>query len=247
MREPNLKELIESLAEEEFLEGIFQRNRDAYEEVSQLMYFLRKEQAATLYNEFSELDDKKKQKVFTSFVKLYPLSQDIVKHLIMKREKAPVDFLRIYDWNREVLASFKETVREIKESSHSNSREYNNYQRELEQLTTEISQLETALQELYESGSELKEKRETKKRLEKEKTEIVQECERGELEHEIELLRQEIEGLKNRQRKQVETKNHLKEELKRIEEALHNNESDSTYQNALSALANCIRAIPGER
>lgn len=39
MREPNIKELMESLAEEDFLEIIFQRNRDASEEVAQLMYF----------------------------------------------------------------------------------------------------------------------------------------------------------------------------------------------------------------
>ena len=246
MREPNLKELVESLAEEDFLEGIFQRNRDAYEEVSQLMYFLRREQAATLYNEFSELDDKKKQKVFSSLVKLYPLSQDVVKYLIIKREKAPVDFLRIYDRNREVLASFKETIGEIKDSSHCNSIEYNNYQKELERLTTEISHLENTLQELYESKSELREKRETRKRLEKEKEEIEHECESDVLEQEIEVLRQEIEGLKNRQRKQIETKNALKEELEKIAGELDNKESDPTYQDALSALANCIRAIPGE-
>ena len=117
MREPNIKELMESLAEEDFLEIIFQRNRDASEEVAQLMYFLRREQAATLYNEISELEVGKKQKVFSSLVKLYPLSQDIVKHLVIKREKAPVDFLRVYDQDRELLASIRETIRDIKDIS----------------------------------------------------------------------------------------------------------------------------------
>ncbi len=246
MREPNLKELIESLAEEEFLEGIFQRNRDPYEEVSQLMYFLRKEQVATLYNEFSELDETKRQKVFSSLVKLYPLSRDIVKHLIIKREKAPVDFLHIYDWNKEVLSSFKETVREIKESSYSNSSEYNSYQRELERLTAEISQQESTLQELYASRGELTEKRERKEQLRKELEQMEYEC-KHDLEADIEDLEREVESLKSKQRKLVETKNHLKVELEEIAKALDKNESDSAYQNALSAMANCIKAIPGER
>lgn len=247
MREPNIKELVESLAEEDFVEGIFQRNRDAYEEVSQLMYFLRREQVATLYNEISELKEDKKQRVFTSLVKLYPMSQDIVKHLVIKREKAPVDFLHIYDRNKELLDSFKKTVKELKESSYSNSSEYNRYQKELETLGNEISELKTSLQKLYESESELKEARDQKANLEAKRQELIDEYTHGNLEHDIENLKQEIENLKAKQRQQSEEKKRLKKELDEMAGELKREESAPAYQDALSALVNCIKAIPGER
>lgn len=247
MREPNIKKLIEDLAEENFLEGIFMGNKDAYDEISQLMYFMRREQVSTLYNEISELKEDKKQRIFTSLVKLYPMSQDIIKHLIIKREKTPLDFLHIYDYNKELLESFRQTIKEIKESSYSNSSEYNSYQRELEKLNSEILELEGKRQELYESKSGWKEAKDKKSKLEAEIQEIIYECDQGNLNHDIENLKREIENLKTKQRKKTEEKEYLRKELDEIIEELNRNESDPAYRDALSALANCIKMIPGER
>ena len=246
MREPNIKELMESLAEEDFLEIIFQRNRDASEEVAQLMYFLRREQAATLYNEISELEVGKKQKVFSSLVKLYPLSQDIVKHLVIKREKAPVDFLRVYDQDRELLASIRETIRDIKENSHASSSVYNQYQREIEKVTEEINQLEDSLKKLGESMSGLKEKLEERARLEGE-IKRMEDYQQGNLEGDIESLKLEIESRRKKQREQEGKKERMKKELDELAGALSRNDSDPVFQDALSALKNCIKSIPRER
>lgn len=251
MREPGIENVIAELSLGNYGETFFSHYLDwdtRGNKVTELLYFLEKEQTRALYREITKLEEKAKKTVFKSLVELYPLSREIVLYLMRKREREPIDFLEIYDTDKELLNTIQSTLADMKDNSSSRSTKYNNYQLEIEKENEKINQLKNEIEEFYMKSDELNEKREEIRSLEKQLEELKQENEEN-LESRILELKEEIEKEKEKNREKTEETQTLEKELQSIRENLKEDTLGTTqkeYQKALKALQNCIQSL-GER
>ena len=214
MREPNINELIESLASENFMEDIFRNGRNAEEEVSQLLYFMRYEQRETLYKEILELSPEKKNRVSKSLIVLFPLSKNIVDHLILKREVEPHNFLEIYDMNENLLSSVQIRLQEIQEKSSVSSAWYKCYLEKLHDEEIMIQRLKTDIERMNSVSAD------------------------------IEELKKTIQELKIKKDKKDKEKQRLKKEFQEIYDSMKYGEEQGTrkFRKAYAALKDCIKS-----
>lgn len=245
MREPNLQELLESLASENFTEEVFMNGRDADTEIIQLLYFMQEKQTAALYKQITQMTDSKKRNVIDSLIRLYPLSKNIITALLRKREAVPVDFLRIYDMDCMMLHNIRNTLAEIKDNSTSTNIQYKRYLSEIEEESKKIDALRSGIEQLNAVSKEAKEKRETREQLQEQLEMLKKDYESGGLENDIQALEEEIEELKIRKVKRIRDKKQLDQELNEIKESLRHEEDDATrkYCRAFSELEKCIKSI----
>lgn len=243
MREPNIKEVIESLAADDFSEAIFQKYRNAEAEIAQLMYFLQEKQAPTLYNEIAGLSDDKKNAVIGSLVKLYPMSKSLIFYLLNKREATPKDFLKIYDLDKKLLDNIKGTLEEVKGESSAASVEYNSYLKEIEKESKQIGQLKSTMEQLRRASDELEHKRKEHAELKAELDSLNAELE-GNLDIQIQRLKEETKEQREKVEKKKQERRQLKVELQEISENLqHGGALNKEFQTALKGLEECIKAI----
>ncbi len=245
MREPNLKELLESLASETFMEEVFMNGRDADTEITQLLYFMQEKQTAALYKEIMQMPDTKKRNVIDSLIQLYPLSKNIIFVLLRKREAVPIDFLQIYDVDCTMLNNIKNTLKAIKDNSVSTSITYKRYLSDVEEESNKIESLRSEIERLNELSKEANLKRKTREQLQEELEELKRDYESGGLENDIEALKEEIKELKSQKEKNIEKKKQLDQELNEIKESLRHEEDDVTrkYIRVYSDLEKCIKSI----
>ncbi len=227
MREPNLKELMESLATEDFIENIFRYQETADTEIAQLLYFMQEEQTAAVYAEICQMDESVKNRVLASLSGLYPLSKHIIFYLLAKLEETPQDFLKIYDMDKTLLHSIQCTLSGMRDNSNAVSLLFNRYLDEIEAENTYIQKLKYEMEELYHVSVQLKEKRKEKQRLKKELDELSDELKSGNLDAEIKELQEKITELNSKKEARSRQKEKLDKELDELEKALHHEENDS--------------------
>ena len=244
MREPNINELIESLASENFMEDIFRNGRNAEEEVSQLLYFMRYEQRETLYKEILELSPEKKNRVSKSLIVLFPLSKNIVDHLILKREVEPHNFLEIYDMNENLLSSVQMTLQEIQEKSSVSSAWYKCYLEKLHDEEIMIQRLKTDIERMNSVSGQVKEKWKIRQELQTQLDELRRDYESGSLDADIEELKKTIQELKIKKDKKDKEKQRLKKEFQEIYDSMKYGEEQGTrkFRKAYAALKDCIKS-----
>lgn len=227
MREPNMKELMESLATEDFIEKVFKYHGTAETEIAQLLYFMQEEQTAALYAEICQMDEEGKKRVLASLTGLYPLSRHIIFHLLAKLEETPLDFLNIYDMDKALLQAIQRTLSGIRDNSNAVSLLFNKYLHEIEKENAYIQKYRNEIIELREVSIQVRERREKKQRLKAELDELSQELKSGNLDAEIKELQEKITELSLKKEQRSSQKKKLDKELKELQEALINEENES--------------------
>lgn len=245
MREPNIKELVERLSSESYAEDVFDYGQDADAAITQLMYFMRKEQVPTLYKEISELPEEKKDRVFASLAKIYPLSREIVIHLLRKWEKKPLDFLLAYDMEYQLLNELNSTLTLIKENSSATQTPYNNYLKEIDKINRELQQLNKEIAEFNNVSEDIRKRREEKQMLQDELRQLNEESQDNNLDIEIENLEKDIQEHRQKETEKSEKHQKLEKELSDIQQSLQEREKIAmkNYKNALAALEKCIKSL----
>lgn len=238
MREPNIKGLVQSLICEDYIEKIFENNRNAEMEISQFMYFMQKEQVNTLYHEISGLSAIEKENFFASLVRLYPLSKNFIFHLLIKRELSPIGFLDIYDIDKKLLQQIKSDLETIRSESGRSNMNYNEYMKELDAANKEVIQLETEIENVRSISRELSEKIKKKEKLERELESLREECTPENLESEIERLTKEVAKKRQERKAKIEEIEKLKTSLEKVENL------GTEYTTALKGLEKCFKSIP---
>lgn len=230
MREPNLKELMESLATEDFIENIFRYQETADSEISQLLYFMQEEQTEALYAEICQMDEFVKNRVLASLSGLYPLSKHIILHLLAKLEETPQDFLKIYDMDKTLLHSIQRTLSGMRENSNAVSLLFNRYLDEIEAENTYIQKLKCQMEELFQVSIQLQEKRKEKNRLKEELDELSRELKSGNLDAEIKELQEKINDLNLQKEARSRQKEKLDKELDELRKDFNHEENDSAQK-----------------
>lgn len=249
MREPNIKDFIEDLADKDFVEKLLERPSDGTEPVAQMLYFLQNEQTSTLAYEIESLSPQKSEAVIDSLVRLYPLSAGIIKKLLVNDDTKPINFLNIYDSEYKLLKCINETITKIKDSSTAKSADVKNYQKETERLIADIAALSGKIREMMEGKAEYDEKIKEKAELEKRLAELESNVYYKNLEEDIALIKEQIE---EKEKKLADKKRSLKKvtnELQKIDKILNTYDTDRTnkkFKDALRSLQGTIKELPKE-
>lgn len=249
MREPSIKDFIEDLADKNFMEKLLERPSDEADPIAQMLYFLQDEQVAALMYEIEGLPPTKKEVVIYSLIRLYPLSTGIIKKLLVNDVTKPINFLNVYDSERQLLDYMNETITKIKESSTARSMEVTNYKKETKNLIDDMAVLSKKIKEMTEGKTEYNEKLEEKEALEKKLEELEADPYGAKLAEEIALITEQIDE----KEKSLETKQRelgkAKDELKKIENALKpydTGKAESKFKDAFRALQRTIKVLPKE-
>jgi len=255
MKEPNLEGMIEYLSEigdivaknkDDSIATIMMNNeRDISKEVQQIVYFACKERACSTQDEISRMSNKdKEKKVICALISLYPLTKSLIIEMVKKADLTPLDFLKIYDVNCELLRSIKSNIELVKKNSRFSQADVNNYANQMTRLQDEVEELERTRNDLEESIEGYKEKITEKSKLEKEINELERIKESG-IDKELDLLTIERNRLEAEKNEKQQSKNKLKDEIEKLTEELNEVTigAPEGYQEALNCLQRCMEKL----
>lgn len=259
MKEPNLKALLELLNEmgaavnrdgdTSIADEFFDKSRSSEKDVEQLLYYCKKEMAATVVNEIgSNSNDEKKNNITSALVKLYPISQYIVLEMLRVAYTEPAKFVKLYDFDSRLVDSIKENLKSIKNKSRITNVDFLSYEQNVQRVEENIEELRTNWDELKKSIDGYEQKQSEKEELEEEIANLRKIIDEGGIDKEIERKKNELTRLQTEKRNKDDEKKTLSKEIGKLQNYLkekdkNDNTGDKEYKDALRALEKCVKAI----
>lgn len=262
MKEPNLEAVLECLSdlgyeyedadeESDVLDAIFEKRKNIDVDLQQILYFCRKERAATFENAISQLrDERYKQRVISSVISMYPITKNVIIKMLKKADITPADYLEIVDFDSTLLKNIKDSLSKITQNSSANNYSANKYFSELEKIEKDIASLNMQRDEMTKNIKDYSKKIAEKAKLEKEISEIENLQKSGGIEFEIDELKIKKNNLEKQKKIKEKEKRCLEQEINVLVDYLKSNEDkceNKEYSAALRALQNCIKAMPNGR
>ncbi len=205
-KEPRVDRAISLLMEEECLKKISK----SQENLSEVLYFLDKEQKLIMFETFSKLEnDEDKNKVFDGLMQIYPLSKEIVDYIISKDDSK--DIIRCYDRGNTVIKYINKLIQQMKKNNVSIPKTLNDYE-------SRIKLLETQKIEINENIKKIKNAEHKEKKLIEEVENLEKELKDLEYSYTKEALEKKRIELKNKINERKKIQNQYEKESKEIKD-----------------------------
>lgn len=226
------------------IEILEDNGRKISSEIEQLLYYCNQNRSETVENAFNQLKDKDKKVIFRALVYLYPLTQNIIIRMIKKADNKPIDFLELYDQNKEMLKIIEGNISIVKDNSNYTNVGVSDYSKKLNKLLKDIEDLENNRDKLEKSIEGYSEKHKLYNNLQNEIKKLEQIKELG-LDNEIEQLKMQKKHLINIKNSKDKEKDKLINEIELLKNELDSIKDNKSkeYQNTVKALEKCFKEL----
>lgn len=144
--EPKLDSFLLNLSDTDFSLKELAENRDELEE---LLYYMEASHCKQVTDEIWKLTDSddeggkySKRHIVINLVKLYPLSQDLVREILKGIKNSDQWFCEGVDVDEKVLHILRERLKKAKEDCINSTNRFNDYQKDVEKLADDAKSME---------------------------------------------------------------------------------------------------------
>lgn len=237
IEEPRLETVLAWLSDQEGVNSI----KQDINKLSNTMYFFKEEQVLSLYQTINKLNDIEYSIILKNLMALYPLSENIVSHILKENKKSASDIIKAYDSGDALVIALNKLINEIKQQAISIPKSIKEYEEKIQKYESEKSKYVQNFDDLKNVQIKHNQLYHEVERLKEE----YQELEKSYTKSVLEELKIDIENKLIEKRKMEEQYNKDKQLIKSIVADLEKiNSENASYKKALKSLSSVAKTLP---